>query len=378
MNKPFTTPFLAHDFFSFELQLWLRNYILTHKEFAIPLHLPPQTVRESSFPTLRSFLHNHRRVEKHWDVLNISSLPCCCSQLRRLQHPSSHKVQDDGHCCFSLDELESSATFGTFSQLQYEFHLFSLHGNHSGSGAKLNFADGVTDTAYLLLVCNNSNHLFRNNGNTTKKRFIVNAVLLFMICRIWNDGFLEILFFTMETMNNSNWRFFVHNCISRVALIRGKMSHCFRLTTLQPNEAVEKIHKAFPPTLFTFTIHLGFQEDGQHSLTDSFFWSAKNNGLKAVHWFHISVISGQTAKSSVQSNRFDVAATMAANCGTIVHSTDMAETSHFFASNASWNHIGLHQRRFGGIFQLCPPRQTFASCFRCSPKVAPHTLWWRH
>ena len=78
VSKPFTTPFLAHDFFSFELQLWLRNYILTYKEFAIPLHLPPQTVRESSFPTLRSFLHNHRRVEKHWDVFNISSLPCCC------------------------------------------------------------------------------------------------------------------------------------------------------------------------------------------------------------------------------------------------------------------------------------------------------------
>ena len=106
VNNPFTIPFLAHSDFSSRLQLWLRSYVLTYKEMAIPLHPPPQAVRESSFPTLRSFLHNHRRVENRWDVFNIPSLPCCCSQLAALRNPAVAAVQEDGHCCLSLDEMK--------------------------------------------------------------------------------------------------------------------------------------------------------------------------------------------------------------------------------------------------------------------------------
>ena len=241
---------MAHDSFSFELQLWLRNYILTHKEFAIPLHLPPQTVRESSFPTLRSFLHNHRRVEKHWDVLNISSLPCCCSQLRRLQHPSSHKVQDDGHCCFSLDELNlpqhlehfrncnmnstffiawkpfwercqteffrwchrhGLPTFGmqqfeSFVQRQWEYHKEEIHRQR-----RFTFHDLQNLKRWLP-----RDSVLHHGDHEQFKLTVFCPQLYFQGClNTWKDESL------------------------------------FRLTTLQPNEAVEKIHKAFPPTLLS-------------------------------------------------------------------------------------------------------------------------------
>ena len=250
VNKPFTTPFLAHDFFSFELQLWLRNYILTYKEFAIPLHLPPQTVRESSFPTLRSFLHNHRRVEKHWDVFNISSLPCCCSQLLRLQNPSSHKVRDDGHCCFSLDEMNlpqhlehfrncnmnstffiawkpfwerckteffkwchrhGLPTFGiqefeSFVQKQWEYHKQEIHRQR-----RFTFHDLQNLKRWLP-----RDSVLHHGDHEQFKLTVFCPQLYFQGClNTWNDESL------------------------------------FRLTTLQPSEAVEKIHKAFPPTLLS-------------------------------------------------------------------------------------------------------------------------------
>ena len=50
---------------------------------AIPLHLPTAKLREAAFPTIRQLPHNHRRVEKWWNLENVADLPCCCDWIRQ-------------------------------------------------------------------------------------------------------------------------------------------------------------------------------------------------------------------------------------------------------------------------------------------------------
>ena len=63
-NSPLTIPFLVHTTFSTQVSRWLRDHVLAGKDMAIPLHLPTAKLREAAYPTIRSMLHNHRRVEQ--------------------------------------------------------------------------------------------------------------------------------------------------------------------------------------------------------------------------------------------------------------------------------------------------------------------------
>ena len=82
MNSPLSFPFLARPDFNQLTSWWLRDQILSHKDFAIPLHLPTAKLREAAFPTIRQLLHNHKRAEKWWNLENIDELPCCCDWIR--------------------------------------------------------------------------------------------------------------------------------------------------------------------------------------------------------------------------------------------------------------------------------------------------------
>ena len=83
MNSPLKIPFLAHPDFNQLTSRWLRDHILSHKDFSIPLHLPTAKLREAAFPTIRQLLHNHRRAEKWWNLEMIDELPYCCNDVRK-------------------------------------------------------------------------------------------------------------------------------------------------------------------------------------------------------------------------------------------------------------------------------------------------------
>ena len=249
-NKPFTTPFLAHSTFSSELQLWLRSYIMTYKEFAIPLHLPPQAIRESSFPTLRSFLHNHRRLEKYWDVFNVSSLPCCCSQLAQLRSPSLGKAEETGHCCLSLEEMNLPPHLKHFRDCNMNSTFFIAwkpfwesckkefinwchrHGLPTFGLQQFETFIQTQWECHKLDVQRQSRFTFHDLQNL--KRWLPRDAVL-------HHGDHEQFKLTVFCP-----RLYFQGCINT-----WHDQSLFRLTTLQPSEAVEKIHGAFPSTLLS-------------------------------------------------------------------------------------------------------------------------------
>lgn len=77
-NFPPGVPFQAHDDFKINIQKWLRHFVLDHREFAVTLHIPTQTVRETALPKIREWLHNHRKQERFMNCLEPSDCPCCC------------------------------------------------------------------------------------------------------------------------------------------------------------------------------------------------------------------------------------------------------------------------------------------------------------
>ena len=131
-NSPLTIPFLAHQHFSTAVSRWLRDHILFHKEVAIPLHLPTAKLREAAYPTIRSMLHNHRRVEQWWNLEDVNSLPCCCRWIR--QH-SLCDFPESEHLAVALEELDlppqleifksANANSTYFYSRQPYFELFS-------------------------------------------------------------------------------------------------------------------------------------------------------------------------------------------------------------------------------------------------------------
>ena len=102
-NSPLTIPFLAHQSFSTDVSRWLRDHILSFKDLAIPLHLPTAKLREAAYPTIRSMLHNHRRVEQWWNLEEVDSLPCCCRWIR--EH-SLCDLPDSDHLAVALEDLD--------------------------------------------------------------------------------------------------------------------------------------------------------------------------------------------------------------------------------------------------------------------------------
>ena len=131
-NSPLTIPFLAHQHFSTAVSRWLRDHILFYKDVAIPLHLPTAKLREAAYPTIRSMLHNHRRVEQWWNLEDVNSLPCCCRWIR--QH-SLCEFPDSEHLAVALEELDlppqlaifksANANSTYFYSRQPYFDLFS-------------------------------------------------------------------------------------------------------------------------------------------------------------------------------------------------------------------------------------------------------------
>ena len=136
-NSPLTIPFLAHQSFSTDVSRWLRDHILSFKDLAIPLHLPTAKLREAAYPTIRSMLHNHRRVEQWWNLKEVDSLPCCCRWIR--EH-SLCDFFDSDHLPVALEDLDlpprlemfksANANSTYFYSRQPFFDLFStrLHG----------------------------------------------------------------------------------------------------------------------------------------------------------------------------------------------------------------------------------------------------------
>ena len=59
--------------------------------------------KATAYPTIRSMLHNHRRVEQWWNLEDVDSLPCCCYWIRT---HSSCEFTDSEHLAVALEDLD--------------------------------------------------------------------------------------------------------------------------------------------------------------------------------------------------------------------------------------------------------------------------------
>ena len=111
-NSPFSCPFLSHDQFPRDLQAFLRQIVLSNKQFAIPLHLPSCKPRETAFPKLKELLFNFRSWERRgYNLLQPEVLPCVCHRFLR-DHPLATSAH--GHVATSLDGLRLPTTLRMF------------------------------------------------------------------------------------------------------------------------------------------------------------------------------------------------------------------------------------------------------------------------
>ena len=111
-NLPLHIPFLALDNFRTNLETWIWQLILQHKNVAIPLVLPTHRLREQGFPKLSEILHNHRKVERRWITSDIENLPCCCKELRSIAKQHIHKT---GHVAINLDDVNLPSKLHIFA-----------------------------------------------------------------------------------------------------------------------------------------------------------------------------------------------------------------------------------------------------------------------
>ena len=84
-QKPFQIPLLSQPKFSKLMKRWIKRFLRTRKELAIPFHLP----------------YNPFAWEDY-DLLQPKKLPCSCHNILK-KHPELEHI--DGHICGTLDQL---------------------------------------------------------------------------------------------------------------------------------------------------------------------------------------------------------------------------------------------------------------------------------
>ena len=100
-QKPFQIPLLSQPNFSKRMKRWIKRFLRTRKELAIPFHLPKCTIREGAHPKVADALYNPFAWEDY-DLLQPKKLPCSCHNTLK-NHPELEHI--DGHICGTLDQL---------------------------------------------------------------------------------------------------------------------------------------------------------------------------------------------------------------------------------------------------------------------------------
>ena len=88
-QKPFQIPLLSQPNFSKKMKRWIKRFLRTKKELAIPFHLPKCTIREGAHPKVADALYNPFAWEDY-DLLQPKMLPCSCHNKEETPTTGTH------------------------------------------------------------------------------------------------------------------------------------------------------------------------------------------------------------------------------------------------------------------------------------------------
>ncbi len=105
-QKPLLIPFLSQTNFAKTMKRWIKRFLRTRKDLAIPFHLPKCNVREGAHQKVADVLYNPFA----WGDFDLSQpqlLPCPCKSMWA-RHRDLENI--DGHICGTLDQLKLPAS----------------------------------------------------------------------------------------------------------------------------------------------------------------------------------------------------------------------------------------------------------------------------
>ena len=102
-------PLLSHKGLRGSIRAWLRQAVLSRKEYLIPFHLPPCNVVAAAHLSLGKLVGNHHKMMEEFDW---DTPPSCTCQASKERHPEAQMVKhpndDSQHVATRLSSLNSS------------------------------------------------------------------------------------------------------------------------------------------------------------------------------------------------------------------------------------------------------------------------------
>ena len=118
-------PLLSHQGFRGTIKTWLRQAVISRKDFSVPFHLPPGNVVAADHLSLGKLLGNHHKMmeEFDWDT----PLMCICRSFQE-RHPEAqmvkHPSDDSQHVATRLCSLSFSARLKCITRVSAKTQVY--------------------------------------------------------------------------------------------------------------------------------------------------------------------------------------------------------------------------------------------------------------
>ena len=111
-SRPLQIPLLSHQGFKGTIKTWLRQAVISRKDFLVPFHLPPCNVVAAARLSLGKLLGNHHKIMEEFDW---NTPPTCLCRTFQERHPEvqmvKHPNDESQHVATRLCSLNFSARF---------------------------------------------------------------------------------------------------------------------------------------------------------------------------------------------------------------------------------------------------------------------------
>ena len=125
-SRPLQIPLLSHNGLRGTIRAWLRQAVISRKEYLIPFHLPPCNVVAAAHLSLGKLVGNHHKMMEEFDWDTPPS--CTCQAFKKGQHPEAqmvkHPKDDSQHVATRLCSLSFSDRLKYITGVSAKTHVY--------------------------------------------------------------------------------------------------------------------------------------------------------------------------------------------------------------------------------------------------------------